>query len=373
MSRIKKILFFLLGGLFVISACSDERNPVTVGTHPEGWVDAASANWHGLATANYEQSQDNCQSCHGADYNGGSSGVSCYTCHGSYPHMANWSSPNNHGRYLLDETGNISDCQSCHGEDYSGGSSGVSCYTCHALFPHPDRYRSGHADDMENIYWQIGRECQSCHGNTYNGNGYSAKNCNVCHIEAAGPADCRTCHGNDDNAAPPLDRWDNQVITAVGVGFHQEHLSDGGAQDCENCHNAVVQLSSPGHLDDTVNDPGDVVFRNLAVAHEASPTWNHDEESCGGTYCHGGFVFRKADAEERYKFAYTEETITGSTDPIKWTEQVIPLARCGSCHGMPPTGHLYFANCSACHPTVNSSNEIIRPDLHINGEKDMLF
>ncbi len=65
-------------------ACGAPRSPTAAGTvdvqapHPTGWSDPTAhgyaANAQGLAV---------CEPCHGTDFNGGSSGVSCNACHGS--------------------------------------------------------------------------------------------------------------------------------------------------------------------------------------------------------------------------------------------------------------------------------------------------
>jgi len=71
-----------------------------------------------------------CRDCHGTDYAGGWSGVSCYTCHdGPGGHPINWDRPGRHGNYA--ETYGIHSCAACHGQDYRGSWTGVSCYQCH--------------------------------------------------------------------------------------------------------------------------------------------------------------------------------------------------------------------------------------------------
>lgn len=42
---------------------------------------------------------------------------------------------NDHLGYLMDNSFPLEDCQQCHGTDYNGGSSGVSCIGCHATNP----------------------------------------------------------------------------------------------------------------------------------------------------------------------------------------------------------------------------------------------
>jgi hypothetical protein len=71
-----------------------------------------------------------CATCHGADYRGGWSEVSCYGCHdGPGGHPIGWRGRNQHGDYA--ETYGIHPCAACHGQDYRGDWTGVSCYQCH--------------------------------------------------------------------------------------------------------------------------------------------------------------------------------------------------------------------------------------------------
>jgi hypothetical protein len=49
-------------------------------------------------------------------------------------HADTWSSPSEHGTAAM--TG-LGACGACHGQDFSGGTSGVSCNACHADAGHP--------------------------------------------------------------------------------------------------------------------------------------------------------------------------------------------------------------------------------------------
>ena len=70
-----------------------------------------------------------CRDCHGTDYRGGWSSVSCYTCHdGPGGHPVGYRSSNQHGR---DAEFSTHVCSVCHGSDFRGDWTGVSCYQCH--------------------------------------------------------------------------------------------------------------------------------------------------------------------------------------------------------------------------------------------------
>ncbi|MBK7672701.1 MAG: hypothetical protein IPJ24_15150 [bacterium] len=71
-----------------------------------------------------------CASCHGVDYRGGGSGVSCFRCHdGPGGHATGWADAVRHGAAAGGAA--VAGCALCHGGDFRGGWSGVSCYTCH--------------------------------------------------------------------------------------------------------------------------------------------------------------------------------------------------------------------------------------------------
>ena len=47
------------------------------------------------------------------------------TAHFSAPHE------NDHLGYIIENPEALADCQNCHGSDYDGGTSGISCMSCH--------------------------------------------------------------------------------------------------------------------------------------------------------------------------------------------------------------------------------------------------
>ncbi len=320
------ILILTIGAILI--ACVDEKDPVAVTTHPAGFNDKNSADFHGTV--------------------------------------------------LLTESLSFASCQSCHGADYKGGTSEISCSSsgCHANYPHPENFASpaspeGHASFIASaVDWDIS-ECQSCHGIDYSGNGFAEKNCLTCHTQPDGPEDCSTCHGGAENAAPPRDLNDNTSISLRTVGAHQIHLS--GTQwstfttgKCESCHNVPGSLAASGHLDDL---PGsEVVFNAFASFNGTlSPQWSRSDASCSNVYCHGNFEFRKEDSD--YPWAYIEPVMRGNNPRMIWTSQGGGQTLCGTCHGLPPQGHIPGQNCEGCHSRVVDANfNITNPYLHINGK-----
>ncbi len=335
----------LFPGIFIIAllgwSCSDRREPLAVQTHPAGWMDPASPNFHGKVL-------------------------------------------------VFDSSLTLRSCRSCHGRDYRGGDSKVSCYQsgCHRGYPHPEGFavttRSRfHAFYIaEELLWNI-RACQRCHGMDYAGNGVARKNCRQCHTAAEGPEACNTCHGKFEaavpplwNAAPPEDLGGHVLSTALGVGAHQHHLTDTTLttyvrRDCRPCHIQPRTLVSVGHIDN-VPLPAEVVFNAFASdSGRIQPLWNREEATCSNIYCHGAFVFYRDSS--RYSAFYVDSIIQGNNPSLRWNRLEEGPRDCGTCHDMPPRGHLPVSatGCVNCHPrVVDADLNIVGRDLHINGKAD---
>ncbi len=173
MKNFFKILLplFSLILMVVMLSCSEKRQPFSVSTHPKDWVDENSSNFHGKA--------------------------------------------------ILDGTLTLKSCQTCHGADFSGGTAKVACASCHELFPHAEGFADVQSPDfhanfiINKMKWNI-LPCQKCHGSDYSGEGVAEKNCMTsgCHTPPEGPEACNTCHGSSINDAPPPDLQGNTETTA---------------------------------------------------------------------------------------------------------------------------------------------------------------
>ena len=304
------IIFIIL----MVWSCSEEVTPPPSVSHPAEWNEVGADNFHGnkvLTTGN-----TSCQSCHGADYKGGSSGVACHDCHADYPHPPEWTTPkdeNSHSNFLKANNWKIEVCQSCHGVDYKGGPSNESCYDCHTGSKGPE-------------------------------------SCNVCHGESA------VTDADTASWAPPKDLADNVLTTHIGVGAHQNHLTgtkytDAYKRDCTLCHRMPDGFSDPRHRDGVLDmEWGSPATNNGAV----TPVWNSGNASCSDAYCHGNFEY-------------------GLNVTVTWNEVGTGQADCGTCHGLPPqqTGHPNNDNCVRCHPAVvDADKNIIDKKKHINGIAD---
>jgi hypothetical protein len=205
--------------------------------HKTGWSnDTSSINFHGNYLLARLDSMVSCSSCHGTDYTGGTSGKSCFSCHPGYPHKSGWTiadSSNFHGKYLKVNGWQVSECQPCHGTNYDGGTSGVSCRSCHPSFPHSDNFdeSNGHPVYMRANGFPLD-QCKLCHGSNYSGGAIVTISCRECHDNPAGPEQCNTCHGDFSGAgliaaAPPKSIDGDTSTTVRGVGAHQKHLVSG--------------------------------------------------------------------------------------------------------------------------------------------------
>jgi len=131
--NLKNILILSLTAILIlIFACAEEVTPPASVSHPPEWMYSDAENFHGEKVE--ASGSESCKSCHGASFEGGTSGVSCSKCHGIYPHPPEWTIPDHpqsHGKYLDDGGGSIQECRACHGENLDGGTSGIACSDCH--------------------------------------------------------------------------------------------------------------------------------------------------------------------------------------------------------------------------------------------------
>jgi len=171
-----------LEGDSTIPGCTDCHDDIN-GGHLPGMGDPAV---HGpRALANFQL----CKMCHGNDYLGGIAGVSCAACHTiPWPHPSNstWMNSSNAGYHGLaaDTALERADCAICHGANFQGGSTLVGCFTCHfdetgARYPAGLTHHNNHQRMTAYVV-----TCNTCHFvNRSYGNPPNA---------------CHDCHGDGD-------------------------------------------------------------------------------------------------------------------------------------------------------------------------------
>lgn len=352
------VLILLTALLLVFWGCSEPTDEGIRNPHPSGWLNEDSPNFHAENITDLSV----CTECHGADFQGGNAGVSCYDCH-EYPHPQGWANPTSHGEVVISFGFAVDACEGCHLSETSSGDSTWYCWSCHAYFPHTDAIEDyKHGGVFPEINYQVWL-CQNCHGEDYSG-GIAQKTCLDCH--AYSPESCNTCHGifgaspNDTITwAPPPDLLGQNDPSVVPVGAHAHHVNPtavnspyiGGPYSCSECHILPTAVDAPSHLD-TLTAQAELVFGQIATNFGGvQPSWSHDDATCSGVYCHGNFELGHPD------------------NTALWINQDGTQIQCGICHGMPPQPpHSDDDECYECHASVvNQNNEIIAPNLHVNG------
>ncbi|MCX7797610.1 MAG: hypothetical protein N2249_03195 [Melioribacter sp.] len=287
-------------------------------------------------------------------------------------------STNFHGRKLVN--GNMESCKLCHASDFTGGTAKVSCLSCHAAInvhsedinnPASQKF---HGKFIANINWDLSK-CSQCHGSNYAG-GIVSPTCNNCHKQQNGPEACNTCHGDFKNPSiiyPPRATNGSTTTTDFRVGAHQAHLVNvdiSNVTQCNECHKVPEKFNSVGHIDNTQR--AEVVFGKFSSSGPTSPSYNFIDNKCSNTYCHGNFEFKKENSE--YQFAYIDDKIVGNNFQPIWNRVDGSQAACGTCHDLPPKGHIEsrLRSCGTCHVgVVDRFGKIIDKTKHINGKVDL--
>jgi predicted CxxxxCH...CXXCH cytochrome family protein len=329
------LLFFIAIPLLFLAACSDPQNAPTaanekVSAHEPGWNLPAAAAFHGkiLASKNFDARE--CRQCHGSQYEGGITNVSCKTCHTSYPHPAGFVGA--HSSFIKSINYNLNSCKSCHGQNYGTVKANISCLTCHN--------------------------------------------------KQGGPEACNTCHGNFSGdatdlktSAPPRGLNGETSPTAPAVGGHQAHLPADkslAAAACQQCHALPQSFAAAGHID--ADGKADLIFSDALArlkteggARAPNVVYNATANTCAGSYCHGNWGLLKS--QSQYAFIYTADKMEGINAAPKWTDSA--SAACGTCHGNPPVGHQPhdLTRCFVCHAgVVDENGKISDKTKHINGK-----
>lgn len=116
--RIEVVILLLI---LILGGCSrSKENPAAFKAHPDQWMDQASDYFHGKKAKVYGLKY--CGSCHGSDYRGGTSGISCFTCHWGSSSRPGWSDSNSadfHGKNIKNIRWDLAGCQRDHETDWS--------------------------------------------------------------------------------------------------------------------------------------------------------------------------------------------------------------------------------------------------------------
>jgi predicted CxxxxCH...CXXCH cytochrome family protein len=250
-----------------------------------------------------------------------SGGFPCSTCH---PVPGSPVISGLHGDGIVEVT---FDPTLVHGPSSYDSTSGACSVSCHAL-----------GGTKPNVSWTQAPSpvaCTDCHESPPAGH-YTGP-CTGCHAEAnaagtaltGGPLHmngvvdlgngsglCGACHGAGASPWP---------TTAAHPAHENPTLTEPLA--CSSCHIVPATILDPVHLDGTVH----VTFSGLATARGSAPVWSGGQ--CTNVACHGA-------------------NLPGPAAAPAWDDMSEAQAKCGACHGIPPTqDHTASASCnlSYCH------------------------
>ncbi|MFO0582828.1 MAG: CxxxxCH/CxxCH domain-containing protein [Anaeromyxobacter sp.] len=312
--------------------------------HPQGWSDPAQ---HGPAA---KEDLASCRTCHGDDYAGGSTGVSCNDCHGGTGWQTDctfchgtpsrtvaWKAAppeGTHGELLASQR-----AVGAHEQHLAGGGVGpqVACGECHAAvttLAHVDGtpqvvFGAAASSGGRTPSWNTGNlTCSNtaCHLSAqpvWTG-GASQAGCGTCHgIPPAGHATgaCGTCHtgytASTVNAALHMNGTvDSTGGHAPGWAAKEQHgyyANANGLASCKTCHGATLTGANG--------------VQGCATCHAAvSAAWATDCYFCHGTA--GGQISPPVDTQGRT--ARTNASVGAHAKHA--APAMSPAIGCGVCH-----------------------------------------
>lgn len=246
---------------------------------------------------------------------------------------------------------------------WTGGPSQAACGGCHGL---PPASHSG----LDSV------ACVLCHERVVNTNlEIIADDLHLDGKVSLGDdsTPCASCHRGPEGL--PLPDFSGETTTAaLGVGAHAVHVNApsriSSRLGCDACHKVPGSVRAVGHIDSAL--PAEVFpapFSGPAAA-GGTPSWDRTTATCTSG-CHGTGLL-------------AVDMTPGLVRAPKWTEVGTGQARCGSCHGVPPTDAVHRPNmqlseCASCHPaSIDPTGRIIvtgasgnETSFHVNGVVDV--
>lgn len=330
--------------------------------HQENWKEPEN---HGVFVLKSGGTKNCATSCHGGDLRGGSSKISCFSCHkNNYPHEKNWTQLDNHGKKYLESKESCS--TKCHGQDLKGGLSQISCTKCHTIYPHSSSFG-------EKSHGQIAKEAgikatcaTNCHGQDLSVK-VTDKSCLDCHTKEDFPE--IFVPENPTNPTPvkfhTQSDWTNPKVHGVeGVmkkggiysdnteglnsckGCHGGNLTGGGeTPSCLDCHEQSGENKSHRHIPSHINRD------EWTFKHKHGAEYLSDKKSCA-TSCHGedlkGGLSGTSCTKCHNLFPHPE----GFADPDAHKEiaKKSILSCATDCHGKDLKNNIINgSNCYSCH------------------------
>jgi DnaJ-class molecular chaperone len=185
------------------------------GQHPANWIQVHYSSY--LATP--DQCRTCHGSTSDATQAGGVSKVSCFSCHtNGVDHPANWANHAQHGRLgaqlapvvtvdpAVPVMAGMAHCTKCHGNDYLGGITNVSCKACHTTAPHPAKPWTDKTTLANSSHTQTdlgnAAACAQCH--TAGANSDLKPSTTPAAGTAPGCFNNTLCHGNSLSIVAPV-------------------------------------------------------------------------------------------------------------------------------------------------------------------------
>ena len=369
------------GGDVVVNHVSTSGNSVP------GWVTPTGGSHANSATMNYiaNGGSSSCTECHGSDLAGGISRVSCFGntagCH--HGPVPNWITAAVHGVTAKKAPGSsgFASCQICHGTgtNFSGGSSGVSCYTCHlptANSPHASQWRTGDAYVHTTTDTGNAAACAYCHLNGAN-SPIAAPSPPAPAGTAPGCFNSTLCHGSTGAAHPvPFNESTHfNVVTATFTG------ECGACHDvsaptvkpgpvCQTCHVAASPLAAANCTSCHASPPNGgagAAYANIAGAHAAHIALNGAGTPISCNTCHNGLGsgtlahYNRAESRTAPGDAAFPATYAAQSGASAFDNSAALSCSNVSCHGGQATPNWRTGaidvntQCTSCHTTVTTT------------------
>jgi predicted CxxxxCH...CXXCH cytochrome family protein len=377
-STVSLVLLVAFAG---IVGCGDDKSSGGMSSPPD-WVVVSSGGRHAKsATLTYiATGSSSCIECHGADLSGGKAKVSCLGnpsgCHHrrAAGFVASPPAAQDHGVVAKNAPGysSFASCQICHGRDFSGGGSQVSCFPCHGVnAPHPARPWHGPTYSHTTTNTENAQVCATCHfpGSPNNPANHPATppaagtqsgcfNSTLCHGDTSAPHAIGTAWRDPNPQFHGLSAKQDLSYCQGCHGTPGTTLFNGGITPT-SCQNSTCHVRAKAHP--TPWNQGSQPFPSYVVSHRDSGNRNvacaicHKADgpgtgpdpnapSCftasfGGIFCHSG---GPGGANHSVPFPGSPHTMA---DPASFK------AACSACHAISGVSPSSAPLCSVCHPS----------------------
>lgn len=300
--------------------CSPQYDP----NHGSGWL-----NSHGTLLTNKEFSTGYCASCHGSDFKGGKSEVSCYSCH-DYPHQNNIKENHPDGiKASVDKHGlGPNACISCH--EKSAGEK-PSCSSCHSEGGPYGYLNHNNKGKLQAEHSKLAnKRCQTCHAE-------KASNTQPYYLDKQGnkysPTLCVSCHpSSHDQATWTKSNYNLGGNHAIAAGIE-------GKTECVKCHSPSGILKKSCGTGTNCHPKGQE-YGSVDPHKEKAATWKSG---------HKAYLSLSKDNLTKCTFCHdtTDSTNTGNTTQKDGTK----VPTCFSCHNG-PSGNPHATGWDKTHSTT---------------------